>query len=734
MQRIFALALVCLMAGSAPAQTTFFSETFDAVTAPALPASVLAADASWSTSSASSSPGSGLNNGVHTGSSPGVLVLGPIDLSAALDGTFSYWARRTSSYSADSLFVCAGTDGATFGEMLFGGGLPAASSSWEQISVVMPAALIGEGTVYLQFEGRGGSSSGSNMRIDDVLIEGTMDPSAIQTSFGFGKSAMTWDLEGDLLNVGLDLAFPGPDSMQGLQFDLSWDDAVISVDSVSLGAIAGPSSGWFVSSSFGAGSGSVALVNAGTGLPPGPYADFLQLHLSAVAPVSATTTLSMSGVLATTNTASATELPLPDGLRSVAITLQPSQASALFSLETIDFGSVTAADSAVVQVTVSNPTGSAPLELAWSSPGPIPLNPIPTLPASIPVGQSGVIDLWLKPRLVDGGQQSGTITISHNTAAASTDLSWVAVVIGGRGDADGDGAFDVADVVVSLDGTVNPASVPADELPRHDVFPFPDGDGALDIRDITVAIQAILRSQWPDGSSLPVSPGGAAGKGASIPLVLAGDSLWVASPVALRGIQLELRASSGLTVAAKGGSASIWSDLSTGTHRLISLAGAGAEFDAGYTLVAVLNRPGPLDSGNNPVSDMPNDAPMPPSSHFESTNTSIALLAGMAVDAYGSKIPLALEIVDDLPALPQPELGSFGVYPNPLPLGNRLHLDLPIAAITGIELFDTLGRRVWHANEPSRSIPSDILRTPGTYFIRLQSEGKSVTRSVVVFR
>jgi hypothetical protein len=26
------------------------------------------------------------------------------------------------------------------------------------------------------------------------------------------------------------------------------------------------------------------------------------------------------------------------------------------------------------------------------------------------------------------------------------------------------------------------------------------------------------------------------------------------------------------------------------------------------------------------------------------------------------------------------------------------------------------------------------LRTPGTYFIRLQSEAKSITRSVVVFR
>jgi len=723
MQRIFTLALVCLMTGSASAQSTFFLETFDAVTKPALPASTISADVSWTTSDASSSPGSGLNNGVHTGSTPGVLVVGPIDLTAALDATFSYWARRTSSYSADSLFVRAGTDGATFGELLFGGGLPAATSSWEEISVSMPTSLMGEGSVYLQFEGRGGTSSGSNMRIDDILIEGTVDPDAIPSSFGSGESTIGWSVSGDVLNVPLDLAFPGPESMQGLQFDLSWDDAVISVDSVSLGSIAGPSSNWLISSSLGAGTGGMALVGLGAdGLAPGPYADFLQVHISAVAPISATTTLTISSVLATTSTASADELPLPDGIRSVEIILQPSQASAVFSSESVDFGSVTASDSALVQVVVSNPTGSADLELSFPAPEAGPLNPVPTLPASIPVGTDGVVDLWLKPRLVDGGQQSGTITIGHNTETASTDLSWVAVVIGGRGDADGDGAFDVADVVVSLDGTVDPASVPAEELPRHDVFPFPDGDGALDIRDITVAIQAILRNEWPDGSMLPVSPGNAAGKGSTISLVLAGDSLWVASPVRLRGIQLEFLRSASVRVAAKGGTASSWNDPETGVHRQISLAGADAAFEAGHTLVAVFDR--------TPDSS----SPMPPPSSIDHDATSIALNAGLAVDAFGSKIPLVLEVVDELPALPRPELESFGVYPNPLPLGARLHLDLPVAALTGVELFDALGRRIWQTREPRRSVPSSILRVPGTYFIRLQSEEGSVSRSVVVFR
>ena len=719
--RIFMMAMLCFFAAPALSQTTFFSETFDAVTEPVLPVSAFSADDSWETSDASSSPGSGLNNAAHTGSSPGFLVLGPINLSAALDGTFSYWARRTSSYSADSLFVRAGTDGVTFGELLFGGGLPAASSSWEEISVSLPAALLGENVVYLQFEGRGGSSSGSNMRVDDVLIEGTADPSAIGTSFGFALDDIEWDLSGPVLDVNLDLEFPGPDSLQGFQFDLTWDDAVISVDSVSLGGSAGPSSDWLLSSSFGAGSGSVALAHL-TALPPGPYSGVLLLHASAIGSpgISIASTLSVTGLLATLNSPTADELSLPDGHRSLDLTLLPSVASAEFSSTSLDFGLVAAGDSALVQMTVSNPTGNAPLVLSVIAPGPTPLNPVPTLPSSIPVGESGTLDLWLKPRFDEGGWHSGTITIAHNTASASTDLSWVAVVTGGRGDADGDGAFDVADVVVSLDGTVDPSAVPPAELPRHDVHPFPDGDGALDIRDITVAIQSILRDQWPDGSPLPNPPAGAAGKGAAIPLVLTRDSLWVASPVALRGIQIELQASTGFAVAAKGGTASSWSDPETGVHRLISLAGADAVVGAGYHLVAVFESE--LFS---------TDSPMPPESDFDA---SISFSTGMIVDMHGSKIPLSLQVAEELPDIPDTERHELDIYPNPLPLGRDLNLALPPIAITDIVLYDSIGRVAWKHSGPTRSIQGAAFRVPGTYFVRLDTNQGWITQSVVVVR
>ncbi len=716
--RFVLLTVLLFWVTPAGAQTTFFSETFDSVVEPDLPSTVISTDASWKTSDSSPSPESGGNNAVHTGAGHGDLVIGPIDLSAALSSTFSYWARRTSSYSADSLFVRAGTDGSTFGTLLFGGGLPAASSSWEQINVTVPGNLIGEESVYLLFEGRGGSSSGSNMRIDDVLIEGTADPSAMETSFGFQSSTDTWELSSSQFAIPIDLEWPGPDSMQGFQFSLNWDAAVVSVDSVSLGPSAGYGNDWLVSSYLDSGNGSIAAVRINSaGLAPAPYPGLLHLHLSATAPLPATevqTPLTISGLLATTNAADAAELSLPDGVRSFSLILQPSFASLAFSSEWVDFGSVAAGDSVLVQIDVSNPTGSAPLELAWTAPPSGPLNPVPTLPSSIPFGESAALDLWLRPQMIDGGQQSGTITILHNTASSATDLSWVALVIGGRGDADGDGAFDVADVIESLDGTVDPASISAAELPRHDLHPFPDGNGQLDIRDITVAIQAILRNQWPDGSELPVPPAGSAGKGASIPLVVAGDSLWIASPVALRGVQIELKAESLTIIAAKGASSGSWSDPVTGTHRLISLAGADSEFASGYQLVAVLEQ---------------TDSAVP-----FSLGQPLSLVSGMAVDAYGSKIPLYLEVSDDLPTLPLPNWGSFAVYPNPLPLGSRLHLDLPIAEITHIELFDAVGRRLWSDSEIPQFIPADSFQTPGTYFVRVSSNKGQATKSVVAFR
>lgn len=712
MKRIILGALVCLLVGPSWAQTTFFSESFEGTVEPSLPTSVVSADASWKTASSSASPGSGGNNAVHTGTEAGSLVFGPIDLTAATDGTFSYWARRTSSYSADSLIVQASLDGSSFDVLLFGGGLPAAASTWEQISVILPASLLGAGAVWLQFDGRGGTSSGSNMRIDDVLIEGTANPLLIDTAFGFGANTQTWDLSSPSLGVNLGIEWAGPDTLQGLQFSLAWDDAVVSVDSVTLGAGLGSPASWMLSSSLGTGSGSIALLAvSNNGLPPVTHPSVLVLHISAVAPAAVTTQLAISGFLATSNTPTADELGLPNGHRTLDLTLQPSLASASFSTTTLDFGPIVVGDSSSVVVTVSNLTGTADLLMAGTA---SPL--VFVLPSPLAPGASASVPFWLKPSLADGGSRSGSFTLTHNSAAASTAFDWTALVLGGRGDADGDGSFDVADLVLSLDGTVNPGLIPAAELPRHDLFPFPAGDGALDIRDLTVAIQAILRGQWPDASPLPLAPpGGSPGKGLEIVLVQTADSLWLAAPISLRGVQLTLETAEPLPVARpakRGALLSEHHDAANGLQRIVLLAGPGATFAAGHLPVAAVPNP-----------DTPPSLP-----------DELRLSAGVAVDRFGGKHGVVFRREGGLPELPEPELDTFGIYPNPSPLGSPVHLDLPPLDLTSIELYDTLGRRLFAQSERTRVLPADLFRTPGTYFIRITAGSRSLTHSVIISR
>jgi hypothetical protein len=712
MKRIILGALLLLLSAPVGAQTTFFSENFEGTVEPTLPTSVATADASWKTASSSASPGSGGNNAVHTGVEPGSLVFGPIDLTAALDGTFSYWARRTSSYSADSLIVRASLDGMSFDVLLFGGGLPAAASAWEEISVVLPASLLGAGTVWLQFDGRGGSSSGSNMRIDDVLIEGTANPLLIDTAFGFGANTLLWDLSAPSLGVDLGIEWAGPDTLQGLQFSLSWDDAVVSVDSVSLGAGLGSPSSWMLSSSLGPSTGNISLLSiSNNGLPPVMHSSVLVLHVSAVAPVAVTTDLVISGFLATSNTPTADELGLPNGHRTLSLTLQPSLASAIFSSTSLDFGSVAVGDSSLISLDVSNPTGTADLTLTGSA-SPLFL----TLPAPIPPAASTSLQLRYRPSLSEGGSPTGSFILTHNTAAASTAFSWTALVLGGRGDTDGDGSFDVADLVLSLDGTVYPGLIPAAELPRHDLYPFPDGDGALDIRDLTVAIQAILRGQWPDASPLPLAPSsGSPGKGLEIVLVQTADSLWLASPIPLRGAQLTLISAEPLPVvppAKRGALLSEYFDPTSNQQRILLLAGPGAAFD----------------EGNLPVAALP-EGSRPPSLPDE-----LRLSAGVAVDRFGGKHPVIFRREGGLPELPEPELDTFGVYPNPSPLGSPVHLDLPPLDLSSLELFDTLGRRLFLQHERTRVLPAELFRTPGTYFVRIAAGSQSLTRSLIIVR
>lgn len=167
--------LVWCAAGSAAAQGVdqVLLETFDGVTAPALPEGWATTNDAWETSASSASSGSGSNNAFSRGSSAGDLTMPSVDLTGAITAELSYLARRTSSYDLMNLRIAASIDGGTtfpVEVVAAGSALPVASSVYETITVSLPATLLGEADVIFRFEAAGNSSSSANARLDDVSV------------------------------------------------------------------------------------------------------------------------------------------------------------------------------------------------------------------------------------------------------------------------------------------------------------------------------------------------------------------------------------------------------------------------------------------------------------------------------------------------------------------------------------------------------------------------------------
>jgi len=701
---LFAAAAV---AGIAFGQSGVYLENFDDAVAPAFSGSILSADASWKSSTSSSSPGSGGNNAVHTGSNAGNLVLGPVDLSFVLSGTFSYYARRTSSYPADSLIVRASLDGgSSFPFVLFGGGLPSSASTYELISVSLPDTLIGESSVQIMFDARGGSSSGSNIRIDDVSFDGTIDSSSIPASFGFERGDTTWNLADSTLQVGFDLSWPGPDSIRGFQFDIEWDSALISVDSILANPSVLPSSDWSLAQSIGSGSAQVAVLNlVSDGWAPGGLNEMLRVHLKYVGPAlgaDSLVSIDLSGLIVTNTSAMGDELSLPLGERTLSLTLSPARPLISLSSSALDFGVTQVGDSVSVALTIFNTLGSADLALTYG---------FPTLdvvsfagPAAVSAGSQEVFNIWFKPTASSYGALSGEFVIYHNALGDSSVVSVDGVGTGGRGDADVDGAFDVADVILSLDESVSSTPLSGAVLARHDLHPFPAGNGQVDIRDVTVGIQAILFDEWPDGASLPTAPliEGPAQKWRIARLIADEAGLWLETSAQLRGMQITMETVAPLAFVEPGKSGisvSDYFDREKGIARTVLLVADDS----------------PLDTGMHHLAH----------SGFEN----MVLQSGLVVDLYGQKHHIELETIavtsTDLGQLPG---DSFSVFPNPVLAGGAqpvlVHVPESFRGVS-IIVFDSIGRRI-HSFDASGqrgdiSLGSDIFSAPGLYFIRIEA-------------
>ncbi len=483
------------------AASRFFFEDFDAAAPPVLPANWLSTEGNWSTSTSVASPGSGENNLTVSGSERDSVRSPLINLQGLTSGSVEYLARRTSTYEVDSLLVLASVDGgATFPVVLLdrGQALPAVGSSYELVSMPIPQSLAGQSQVVFMFVALGGSTSGANIRIDDFSVTGEGDPTSGNSVVAFSASSSTLDPSTNTVDVPVSLDFVRSESLQGLQMEISWDVAALDLIAVEAGSAISDSDEWSLSFAGGETQSQIVLLGIqGGALPEGAYDPLMTLRFSletATPELEAVVTLET--VLGSLAVRTGDDAQLIRGASSHVISLATGDASFDVAPSSLDFGAVRVDTAPDQQLVVSN-SGSAPLVITDVSSS-SPVFSITPATATVDPGGTQPFVVTYAPTFVDFGGQTATLSFVHNAPGGQSEVPAAGVGIGGRGDANLDGAVDVVDLVFGIDyvlGVENPGS---GQLTSLDLFPFEAPDGALDVRDLTVVVQAILLGAWPD--------------------------------------------------------------------------------------------------------------------------------------------------------------------------------------------------------------------------------------------
>jgi hypothetical protein len=643
------------------AQTVRLQAEFDAVTAPALPAGWTGA---WVTSAASASSGSGGNNLADTGTGTAVATSASFDLTGVTSAQLTYLARRTSSYPAEVVSVVFQTAGGDF--PVAGDGLPSASGSWESVSFDVPAGVLDQAGVSLQFESSGGTSSGANARIDDITVttSGAPPPS---NALGFAQTDID-ALAGTVgLLVPLDLIWAGPDSLQGVQFELTSSGLEASVTGILRGAPLADLAAWTVSTE---GTRTLVIANGNEGLPAGEYAPFLSAVLD-LADVTDTTlvTLSLTGVVGAAAVPQGSDAGLVADPSAASVRILP-RVGILTVPDSVSIGQVPVGGAGESTVWLGN-EGSAALA-AQVTVSPAGFSAAPSS-LNIQPGDSVAVTVSFTPGVDDIGYQSGQLLVDGQPQIILTATGLVA-----WGDATDDGVVDVGDLVLGVDVALGRVSVSAAAVTSLDLYPFPLGDGAIDVRDLTVLTQAVLRGEWPNAVALPAGKSVVVSKLAAASTTAPGVRFLIDDSVlqlelarAVRGVQADLRFEGRAT---RLGQALI--SQRGNRLRVLWVPVYGSELPLGVHPIARLED-GAVD------------------------------IQGVAIGLEGERIPIT--------QLELPRTQQLRPYPNPFAPSQGVHLTLPVSQA---RVVDVLGREVWRGESPwNGKGRAGQLVSPGLYFV-----------------
>ncbi|MEM8485817.1 MAG: T9SS type A sorting domain-containing protein [Bacteroidota bacterium] len=725
-------------AGMAQDSTLFFVETFDAVTPPALPAGWSDTTLAWETSSSVASTGSGGNNAKITGTAAGTLISAPADLSGMTAGSLLYLARRTSSYAQEAMRVLATLDGGqSFITVLDdGAALPLDDGSYAEVEVELPAAVLGQSGVQFAFEAIGGTTSGANVRIDDVTVMGSGMPQDEESLVGFAAEASTANSMG-VFEVPVFLDFENVTALQGLQFDISWATGAFTLTNILRGTAIADTSQWSINAASRDGEmRAVLLGNSSGGLSSGLYDPLFTLVFAVDAGnTTDTATLLLERVLGALSVQTGEDAGLVTGLATHTVTLTTGSPTFTPDASILDVGTVTVDSSASVALLVTN-TGTAPLVID-SVAVDNPLYGVDVPAATIEVGASRSFNLSFFPTALAFGLQAGQFTFYHNAGSGSDVIEVTGIGTGGRGDASNDGVVDASDLILGIDAVLERVVLATSEQTSIDLYPFGSPDGLLDVRDLTVVSQAILLGTWPDAVPLPAAKaidGTHSKDGASVQVALQTvqgiTTLYLQSAVPLRAFQL-----------AVGGA---WNTMPATNSYALENAGASlqvVERAADINVLGVRYDGGTIAPGKYAL------LTYPAGQDVELDKLGYAV----AVAAEGERLPVKMEVegvdTEAAPELPA-EVTLAQPYPNPFHRAQHAGLSIPFTLASPqqvlVQVYDLLGRPVitlvdeflaagvhnvaWNGKVGYAEVPA-----AGIYVLKIQAGQKQVSRTIVMY-
>jgi hypothetical protein len=572
-----------------------------------------------------------------------------------------------------------------------------------------------------------------------------LSASSLEGHVGFiGSSAEAVEL--GTATIGLRLNASDEEGLHGLQLRLTLEGAEAAWEGVRRGEAVASAGEWTLQYEIdGAELRAVLVSTTVDGLPQGTYEPVLLLDVAALQPTNGTPVLvRIEEVVASlaTPTGDDAGLGIRDGV--FALDIRARRAFIAADLASVDFGQVIAGQMASATIRLSNPGGERPVAIQSVDVGGVFAYDL----SADEIEPDGTVDLEVRfePTLIAFGYREALLTVQHDGENGPITVDLRGTGIFGRGDLDGDGLVDIADVITGVDAAIRRVSLVGPALIAGDVFPFPGGDERYDVRDVTVLLQAVLRDEWPDGVRLPVPAPPApeepllamAAKrtAADVRLKLTGSTseirLHLANEVPIRGFQMRIRSEAAATLHVDASTAG----LPEGT---IIQAGRSAEGE--HTILVYRMDGGIIPAGTASLGMLVR----------ERTEMPVSVPFVVAVDLERFRLPVSVANQVGTTAEPGERPSRFSVgapYPNPLVTGAGQEVAIPLeVAAEGpvvVEVFDAVGRLVWRAEHhmtpgrPSVSwtgqAPGGGPLPPGAYFLRLSANGRSETRTVMLVR